>query len=165
MADLLVLLVRYVHIVSAILWIGALGFSVMVLGRVMPQVGMPARKEVLRKLIPVVVRFIPAVAISTIVFGVALYLLLGSFDPNVLWGSEWGRILLGALVLTLALFAFGVLVVIRASRRILGHLEEEAFTHQAEMGTLQKRFNRGQVVALAWGAVILVLMVVATAAF
>ena len=46
MADVVMLVVRYLHILSAILWIGALGFSVMVLRRVMPRLGMPARKEV-----------------------------------------------------------------------------------------------------------------------
>jgi hypothetical protein len=32
------------------------------------------------------------------------------------------------------------------------------------MGSLQKTFNRGQVVALVWGASILVLMILATEA-
>lgn len=164
MADVLALVVRYLHIFSAILWIGALGFSVMVLRRVMPRLGMPTRKETLRQLIPVVIRFLPAVATMTIVFGAILYLVLGDFDPNVLWGSEWGMVILLALVLALALFAFGILVVIRASRKILGHLNEEACTHGPEMGRLTKTFNNGQVVALAWGAVILALMVVATEA-
>lgn len=164
MADILALVVRYLHIFSAILWIGALGFSVMVLRRVTPRLTMPARKEMLRQLIPVVIRFIPVAAILTIAFGATLYLVLGGFDPNVLWGTEWGRVLLGALILTLALFVFGVGVVIRASRKILDHLNEEACAHGAEMGALQKTFNRGQIVALVWGAAILSLMVVATEA-
>ncbi len=164
MVDVLTLVVRYLHIFSAILWIGALGFSVMVLRRVMPRIGMPARKETLKQLIPVVIRFIPMAAISTIIWGAILYLLLGSFDPAVLWGSTWGLVLLTALLLTLALFAFGLGVVIRASKKILGHLDEEACTHQAEMGSLQKVFNNGQVVALVWGVAILSLMVIATEA-
>lgn len=164
MADLLTLVVRYLHIFSAILWIGSLGFSVMVLRQVMPRLGMPTRKEVLRQLIPVVVRFIPVTAVMTIVFGVALYLLLGSFQPAALWGSTWGLVILAALVLTLALFAFGILVVIRASKKILVHLNEEACTHAPEVGALQKTFNNGQVIALVWGIAILALMVVATEA-
>lgn len=164
MADVVMLVVRYLHILSAILWIGALGFSVMVLRRVMPRLGMPVRKEVLRQLIPVVIRFIPVAAILTIGFGATLYLILGDFDPNVLWGTNWGLALLGALVLTLALFAFGLLVVIRASRKILVHLNEEACSHGPEMGRLTKTFNTGQVVAFVWGVVILSLMVLATEA-
>lgn len=164
MVDVLALVVRYLHIFSAILWIGALGFSVMVLRRVLPRIGMPARKETLKQLIPVVIRFIPIAAVSTIVWGAILYLLLGNFDPGVLWGSTWGLVLLAALLLTLALFAFGVGVVIRASKKILGHLDEEACTHAAEMGSLQKVFNNGQVVALVWGVAILSLMVIAAEA-
>ena len=164
MADVLTLVVRYLHIFSAILWIGALGFSLMVLRRVVPRLEMPARKETLRQLIPVVIRFIPATATMTIAFGAILYLVLGNFDPSVLWGSTWGVILLVALVLALGLFVFGILVVIRASRKILGHLNEAACAHGPEMGRLTKTFNNGQVVALVWGAVILGLMIVATEA-
>ena len=162
MADILTLVIRYLHILSGILWIGALGFSVMVLRRVVARLDMPARKALLRQLIPLVIRFIPVSAVMTIAWGVILYLVMGSFDPAVLWGSEWGRAILGALVLTLALFAFGILVVIRASRKILGHLNEEACGHQAEMGRLQKTFNRGQIIALVWGVVIVAIMVIAT---
>ena len=162
MADPLTLAIRYLHIISAILWIGALGFSVMVLRRVIPRLQMTARKEALRQIIPVMIRFIPAAATLTIVFGAILYLLMGDFDPNVLWGSTWGLVLLVALVLTLALFAFGLLVVIRASRKILVHLNEESCAHGPEVGRLQKTFNNGQVLALAWGGVILALMVLAT---
>ena len=62
MADPLTLAIRYLHIFSAILWIGALGFSVMVLRRVIPRLQMTARKEALRQIIPVMIRFIPAAA-------------------------------------------------------------------------------------------------------
>ena len=164
MADLVTLVVRYLHIFSAILWIGALGCSGMVRRRGMPRLEMPARKDVLRQLIPVVIRFIPSTAIATIVFGAILYLLLGQFYPSVLWGSSWGLAILAALVLALALFVFGILVVIRASRKILDHLSEAACSHGPEMGRLTKTFNNGQVIALAWGGLILALMVIATEA-
>src|SRR2546425_7840264 len=96
MADILELVVRYAHIASAILWIGGLGFSVMVLRSAISRVGMPARKDTLLQLIPLVNRFIPRVAISTIVFGTILYLMMGNFDPQILWGTTWGRAMLAA---------------------------------------------------------------------
>ena len=111
MADLLVLAVRYAHILSAILWIGALGFSVMALRPGIGRMAMPARKETLRQLIRVVIRFVPASAVLTIAFGAALYLLLGDFGPAVLWGTEWGLAILVSLFLGLTLFASGILVV------------------------------------------------------
>ena len=164
MADIIEVVVRYAHILSAILWIGGLGFSVMVLRSAVSRVGMPARKETLRQLIPVANRFIPRTGVATIVFGAILYLMMGQFDPSILWGTTWGLLLFAALVLAVGLLAFGVLVVKRASTRILGHLSEEECTHGTEVGALQNLFNRGQVVALVWGFFILVLMVVATGA-
>ncbi len=162
MADILELFVRYVHIVSAILWIGGLGFSVMVLRSAISRAGMPARTDTTRQLIPIANRFIPRTAISTIVFGTILYLLMGNLDPQILWGTTWGLLMLAALILALGLLVFGIVVVRRASERILKHLNEDACTHGPEVAALQNTSSRGQVVALAWGFFILVLMVIAT---
>ncbi len=162
MADILELVVRYAHIASAILWIGGLGFSVMVLRSAISRVGMPARKDTMLQLIPLANRFIPRVAISTIVFGTILYLMMGNFDPQILWGTTWGRAMLPALVLSLGLLGFGIGYVRRAAERMLKHLNEENCTHGPEVAALQMTSSRGQVVALAWGFVILILMVVAT---
>jgi len=162
MADILTVVVRYAHILSAILWIGSLGFSDMVLGSAISKLGMPARKETLKQLIPVANRFIPMVAISTIVFGAILFSLMVNTGPSTMWGTTWSTVILTALILALGLLVFGLLVVLRSSRRILQHLNEEACTHGPEMGKLQKMFARGQVIAFVWGIVILGLMVYAT---
>ena len=162
MADILELVVRYAHIASAILWIGGLGFSVMVLRSAISRVGMPARKDTLLQLIPLANRFTPRVAISTVVFGTILYLMMGNFDPQNLWGTTWGRAMLAALILSLGLLIFGIGYVRRAAERMLKHLNEENCTHGPEVAALQMTSSRGQVIALAWGFVILILMVVAT---
>lgn len=161
MADLISILLLWGHVLAAVLWIGSMGFSVLVLRQVIPRLGMPARREFLRQLLPVVFRFVPITAIATIVLGTILYLYQGVFDPAKLWGGTWGQLLLASLVLTLALFAFGIVVVTRASRRLLVHLSEEPCTHGPEVGRLQGTFNRGQTVALVWGVGVLALMVIA----
>jgi amino acid transporter len=128
----------------------------------MGRVGMPARKETMRQLIPVAIHFVPMSALLTIGFGALLYLVMGDFDSNLLIGRTWGLIILAALILAVALFTFGMTVVIGASSRTLVHLKEDTCTHANEMGELQRTFNRGQVVALVWGLAILALMVIAT---
>src|SRR5437867_4750738 len=162
MADILELVVRYVHIVSAILWIGGLGFSVMVLRSAISRVGMPARKDTMLQLIPLSNRFIPRVGISTIIFGTILYLRMGNFDPQILGGTTWGRLMLASLTLAVGLLVFGIGIVRRASERFLRHLNEADCTHGPEVTALQMTSSRGQVIALAWGFFILILMVVAT---
>src|SRR3989442_3824591 len=146
MADILELVVRYAHIASAILWIGGLGFSVMVLRSAISRVGMPARKDTLLQLIPLANRFTPRVAISTVVFGTILYLMMGNFDPQNLWGTTWGRAMLAALILSLGLLIFGIGYVRRAAVRMLEHRYEEDCTAGPEDASPQMTSCRGPVV-------------------
>lgn len=162
MADVVALVLRYFHIAFGIAWIGAMMYGVGVLRRALGQVEASARKEVMRRLIPVITQYIPGSAAMTIVFGFVLYLWMGTFQPAVLVESNWGRTLLGALVLSLVAFGIGIFVGIRGARRLLVHLNEEACTHGPEIGALQKRFNAAQFIGLGLGLVIVALMVVAT---
>lgn len=161
MADLIVIVVLWAHVLAAVLWVGSMGFSVLVLRQVIPRLGMPARREFMQQFLPAVFRFVPVTAVATIVLGTVLYLYQGNFDPVALWGGTWGLLILASLVLTLGLFVFGILVVTRSSRMLLVHLNEQPCTHGPEVGRLQGTFNRGQAIALVWGIVVLALMVVA----
>jgi len=162
MADLVHLVLRYLHILFGIVWIGAVAYGVGVLRRAMPLVEPPARKATMRRLIPILVQYIPGSAIATILTGALLYGVLGGWSPALMFESAWGLVLLTALVLALTTFGIGMLVGVRTAKRILVHMEEEACTHQPEVGSLQTRFNRTNVVVLVLGMAILALMVVAT---
>lgn len=165
MAELAVVLVlEFLHIAFGILWIGGIVFGVLVLRPAMARAAPAARKEVMRHLLPIAMRYTPATAGMTILFGVSLYVVLGEFDPVNLWGRAWGRTLLGALITTLATFAFGMTYVFGAGRRIQVHLEEAECAHGPEVGALQKRFNRGQMAILVLGLAIVAQMVVASRA-
>src|SRR6266571_1483955 len=144
MADVIALVVRFFHIAFAIAWIGGVMYGVGVLRRVLPRVDVPARKATMKQLIPVVTRYLPGSAAMTILTGAILYLYLGGFDPNQLVGSAWGLVLLTALVLALAAFAFGLVVGVGSAKRVLTHLEEPACDHADEVGALTKRFNQAQ---------------------
>ncbi len=163
MVDVIALVLRMIHITFAVVWIGAVAFSVGVLRVIMPRVAMDARKQVLRQLIPTVIHYVPLSAAMTILFGAILYLYMGSFNPTILVETLWGLLLLTSLVLTLATFAYGMTVGVGTSRSILGHLKEKVCEHADEMGRLQKRFNMAQVVVLVLGIIILGMMVFATA--
>lgn len=163
MVDVVHLTLRWLHIFFGIAWIGAVAFSVMVLRTVMPRLGMPARKELMQRMTPAMARYIPAVAILTIVFGFALYLYLGSFDPALLWGILWGQILLVALALALLAITIGYFVGLRSASALLVHFEEEEEAHPQEVGLLQRRFGMSQMIVFVLGLVIIGLMVYATA--
>jgi hypothetical protein len=162
MADLVAVTLRYLHIVFGVMWIGAVFYGVLVLRTAMGRVEMGARKETMKKLIPVVVYYVPMVATLTIVFGTLLYLYTAQFSVDGLVGNRWGLTIFSALILTLATFGFGILVVVGGARRLLGHLNEESCSHGPEVAGLQRRFNRGQVVVMVLSFVIIGLMVSAS---
>jgi len=162
MADLVRVALLYLHIVFAVAWVGAVLFGVLVLRPAIARVPMPTRKETMRRLLPVVVRYVPTSAILTIVFGTLLYLYIGEFNVSALLGSRWGQTLFAALLVTLGTFTFGMLVVTGSARRVLTHFEEEACAHGAEVAALQRRFGRGQIVVLVLTLVIIGMMVAAT---
>src|SRR5713226_5932129 len=117
-------------------------------GSAASRVGMTARKDTLQQLIPIANRFIPRTGASTIVFGTILYLMMGNFDPQILGGTTWGRLMLASLILAVGLLVFGIGIVRRASERMLKHLNEDACTHGPEVAALQMTSTRGQLVAL-----------------
>ncbi len=162
MVDVIHMVIRFFHIMFGIAWIGAVMYGVGVMRRALGRMDPAARKETMKHLIPVVERYLPGSAALTIIFGVALYLYLGSFDPGILIGTVWGQILLTALVLALIAFAVGVIFGIGSARKILAHLNEEACTHGPQVGGLQKTFNTSQFLNLGFGLVIVALMVLAT---
>jgi uncharacterized membrane protein len=153
---------RFFHIMFGIAWIGAVMYGVGVMRRALGRMDMAARKETMKKLIPVVERYLPGSAAMTIIFGVALYLYMGSFDPPLFVERPWGKIILTALVLALVAFVLGMVFGIGSARKILAHLNEDNCTHGPAVGALQKRFNTTQFVNLAFGFAIIALMVIAT---
>jgi len=161
MADILAIVLRYLHILFGILWIGGAAYAVFVVRVAMQRMPPPARKEVVRHLSPVAIHYIPVAAVMTIAFGAILYLVLGGFSANLLVGTLWGQILLTALILASAMFAFGMIVVVGGAKRMLAHVQEESCTHADEMAVLSRRFNRGQIVIVALGFGIVALMVLA----
>jgi uncharacterized membrane protein len=162
MADLVALVLRYLHIFFGIAWIGAVLYGLGVLRRVLPQLPMEARKETLRRLIPVMTRYLPGSAAMTIIFGFALYLRLGALDPATLLEGPWGQTLLFALVLSLVALVIGLVLGVGSSNRLLVHLNESACEHGPEVGALQRKLDVSQISAFLLGLLIIALMVVAT---
>ncbi|TLZ52444.1 MAG: hypothetical protein E6K18_02845 [Methanobacteriota archaeon] len=156
MADVIGLVVRFFHIAFAIAWIGAIMYGVGVLRRALPYMDPPTRKGTMKALIPVVTQYLPGTAVMTIITGAVLYLYLGRFDPDQLWGSLWGLVLLLALALAIFAFALGMIVGVRSAKRVLKHLEEPACDHGPEVAA-----HQAQIIVLVLGFVILALMIYA----
>jgi len=162
MADLVEFALRFSHITFGIARMGANFYSVGVMSRVMPRVEAPARKQIMLRLMPVALRYIPVTAVLTIVLGTALYVNMGDFRANFLVGSRWGQTILAALILTVGTFVFGIVYVVGSGRKLQVHLAEDQCGHAPEVATLQKRFARGQPIITVLGLIIVGLMVAAS---
>ncbi len=165
MVDLVALTLRYLHIAFGIAWIGALAYGVGVLRIALPRADPSASQGVMRHLLPIAVRYIPFVAVMTILFGAVLYLYMGVFDPAILVGSTWGLLLLAAFILAIGTFAYGMVWGIGSAKKLLTHLEEETCDHRDVVVGLQRRFNRVQIGALFMGLIIIGIMVYVVQAF
>jgi|SRR5438093_661073 len=163
MVDIIIaVVIRFFHIMFGIAWIGAVMYGVGVLRRALARVDPAARKETMKRLIPVVERYLPGSAAMTIIFGTILLFYLRDFQVSYIVDSLWGWILIAALVLALTSFVIGMTLGIGSAKKILVHLNEDACTHGPEVGVLQKRFNVTQFINLGFGFAIVALMVVAT---
>ena len=163
MVDIIIaVVIRFFHIMFGIAWIGAVMYGVGVLRRALARVDTAARKETMKRLIPVVERYLPGSAAMTIIFGTILLFYLRDFQVSYIVDSLWGWILIAALVLALTSFVIGMTLGIGSAKKILVHLNEDACTHGPEVGVLQKRFNVTQFINLGFGFAIVALMVVAT---
>jgi len=113
--DVVAIALRFLHIMFAIAWVGAVIFGVVVLRVVMPKVEPPSRKAVLLRLLPVNLRYVPLTATFTITFGVLLYAYLDYFNPVNIDALLRVKLLLVALFLAVGTLSFGMAVPLRAS--------------------------------------------------
>jgi len=154
---------RILHIVSGVFWVGAIAYSVLVLGRVLPRVDPPVRKQLMKQLLPVALKYIPITATSTITFGILMYLYLTNFDLSTMLGILRFQILFAAMLITLGMFTFGMLIGFRTGLKIKAHLDEEKCEHMPLVGALQKRFALSNLVVFVIGVTVVALMAIAVA--
>ncbi len=81
-------LLNYVHVFTAILWTGTDLFMGFILGPILRRVSLPARREIVVRLMPRMVFYMPTVSIVTTTAGFYLAFWMGLFRmpaPQVYW--------------------------------------------------------------------------------
>jgi len=106
-------IMAWLHIFTALGWLGAVMFFVMVLRPTMAKLSPPARGELVGKLMPRYARYVISFGVLTLIFGAILALQevdgnLSAFSPATAWGLRmtWGMsfavlALLTGLIVTL----------------------------------------------------------------
>ncbi len=100
-------LVRWIHLMAAVTWIGGMLFMALVLGPLLPGVPPPLRGELTRA-VGERLRIVGWVAIGLLVLTGILNLALMGISPNDLLETPWGRLFLVKIGLV------GVMIVLSA---------------------------------------------------
>jgi uncharacterized membrane protein len=152
-AELLVL--RIIHVVGGILWVGAMAFNAFFLGPAMaasgPAAGQIAAQLQRRKMFV----FMPVVAILTILAGLRLLMIASSRFGGNYFGSRSGMTFSAAAAVALIAFIYGMAVTRPAMGRVVA-LNQQAAAEpanreriMAEIQATQQRAARSTT-AVAW---------------
>ena len=156
----------WLHIFSAIGWMGSAMFLAMVLGPSTRELPPPSRRDLVLRLFPRFIRFVSSFATLTLLFGVLLGLALLSdgsdtFSPSTPWGL---RITIGAS-LALVAYVLAMALGVRSARKILGLVQKSEQDRQeaqaSELAQLTTRLRLTAVTVTLLLSVSLILMVAA----
>jgi uncharacterized membrane protein len=156
----------WLHIVSAIGWMGSTIFFTMVVAPLMKNLSPQTRAEFSIKMTPKFSRFVTIFAILTIVFGLALVLSLTNGNFAALApGTIWGIGISGGMTLTIIGVTLGFGISIPTGKKMVKLIQEMQSNPQlnamAQMPKLQKRMAITSITILAIQFCIVALMVVA----
>jgi uncharacterized membrane protein len=165
-SDILGAALNWLHVFSAIGWLGAALTFGMVLGPVLPGLTPGSRGELLLKLLPKFKRYVMIFAVSTVVFGASFAIAMADGDWSMFsLSNAWGlRIDIGAII-ALATLGVAFVVVIPAMNKVVKLLTEmKVQPGQAPSPQLplqMKRMKLGATAAMLMLMLVLVFMVAA----
>jgi uncharacterized membrane protein len=155
------------HIFAAVGWLGSAMVFAMLIGPTIGTLTPGTRAELVVKLFPRYIRYVESFSIATVVFGVALVLVIGNGDMSVFSPStSFGLyISIGAvLALITAGLAFGIIV--PSAHRVI-RLAEEMIKNPGppspELPKASARLRMGATVGLILLILVLIFMVAGTA--
>ncbi len=155
---LLVGVLTYGHILSAIGWLGAVLTINLTLGPLMGRFAPSTRAELLRQFLPRFVRVTESFAGSTVVFGLGLYAVLSPGSS-----SSWHLTVGIGIAIAAVAFVSGLVLIVPVSRR-LSRLAEDRVDQPAapappELGRLVRRLQAASFASMLLLLAVLVFMV------
>ena len=162
--SLLTAVLVWLHIFSAVGWLGGLLTFRLVLTPLMPKLSAPTRGELVVKLFPKFVVTVISFAGMTVVFGILLTFTFISTDPiQYSLSNSWGMKVVFGASLALVVFLLGLFVTLPTVKKLGGILTEMQAKNQQqpppEFAGLQKRVAMVANVGLILLAITLIFMV------
>ena len=167
MASTLVWLLRFLHILSGVAWVGGAFFWIMVAApRLLQRGPPPIRRPVLEAMIKALPRFFYSSGGATIVFGILLLGQIAGWDKffTILQTAGYGYALGVALLLALIMLATGIFVITPTAHRMLETMQAipagapPSPETQAKLAGLGKRMGIAGMATILLGTIIIGLM-------
>lgn len=164
MPSLLVDILAYGHILSAMMWLGGGILTTFVVGPNVKKLAPPAALEFNAKVIPKIVRFVEAALMSTLTFGVLLLYFV--YDGSLSWvtTSNQGYAVMVGATIALVTAAFVFILVVPSFKKV-STLASEALAAgkppAPEMMKYAMRARRGSLIGVTLLLIVVSMMVAA----
>lgn len=165
MADpLLVAILAYGHILSAIGWLGGGLLTAFVLGPGLQKVSAPSRLEFMAKVMPKIIRYILGMIAGTLIFGLLLLYFLINGDFSALSpATPFGVAISAGMTVAVITAIVAVTVTVPSFRRVIAIADQILKSGQQppppELMKYSKRARMGSIAGVVLLLLVLVLMV------
>ncbi len=150
--------VAYLHIISAIGWLGASIYFAFILGPGLGKLSPPTQLEFFSKLGKKSVRYFQGTSTATVLFGLVLVYVYTQGDPNSLMSSTFGQVLLVGITLGLVAYIDAIFLTSREFMKAYKIISEMKGPPQGPPTELMAAMKKGGMGALI-GTLILIVTV------
>ncbi len=167
-SDVLITILGYGHVLSAILWLGGGLLTAFVIGPSLRSLSPPTALEFNAKMVPKIVGFIRMAVVSTYVFGILLLYFFKDGDLSWLMNSTQGYVISAGILIALVAGILGLGVVVPAFNmvsKLSGEALQSGKPPAPEMMKYGKRARLGSMAAVLLLLVVLAMMVTSGFAF
>ena len=147
-SDLVLAILAYGHVLSAVSWLGGGMLTAMVIGPNLRNLAPPAALEFNVKILPKLLRFVQIAILSTFVFGILLLYVFRDGDFSWLMNSNQGYILSAGILVALVTGAFGFSFVIPSFKKVVKFSSEALQTGKPPSPEMMKYGTRARVGSL-----------------
>jgi uncharacterized membrane protein len=164
----LLTILGYGHVLSAIMWLGGGLLTGFVIGPSLRSMSPPASLEFNAKVLPKIVRFVRMAVVSTYVFGVLLLYFFNDGDMSWLMNSTQGYVISAGILVALVAGILGLAYVVPAFNMV-SKLSSEALQSgkppAPEMMNYGKKARMGSMTVVVLLLIVLAMMVISGFAF
>jgi uncharacterized membrane protein len=158
-------ILNWLHVISAIGWLGAAMVFAMILSPVLPSMTAAGRGEFVVKVLPKYATYVTILILSTLVFGASLAFYLVYTGTTFSFNSQWGLSIIAGAGTALLVAVIGLGIIIPSMNKMVRIVKEMQANPAAgpspELPKIQNRMRVGSMIGLILLFLVVVLMVTA----